>query len=273
RAELLEARGLAERAAGRQVEAIALHRRAQERFVAAGQPTLAAKSLINVGANYQELEDLAAAKRAYVEAIALLDAAGVPPSYRNRLTLERNLGLLAYAETDAAELAAGIPHFEFVRAHGTPAEASEALSLLALMALELEDRPAIARRAEEILELLAGEAVIDPSTRVELRRAAGLGLLSLEDPRGEELLRAAETEAEELSPLLDFNLQYNWIDQLELAERCDEALQRRAALAERMQALTPEQRPDIFAEWSAAGPQYHCADPSTSPENNPSSPE
>ncbi|MCA9686426.1 MAG: protein kinase, partial [Myxococcales bacterium] len=130
RAELLEARGLAERAAGRQVEAIALHRRAQERFVAAGQPTLAAKSLINVGANYQELEDLAAAKRAYVEAIALLDAAGVPPSYRNRLTLERNLGLLAYAETDAAELAAGIPHFEFVRAHGTPAEASEALSLL-----------------------------------------------------------------------------------------------------------------------------------------------
>lgn len=258
-AELLEARGLGERARGEHEQAIALHRRARDRFIAAEQPTLAAKSLINIGANFQLLDQADAARSSYAEAVALLREAGLPPGYRNRVQLERNLGLLAYAEDDPAELAKGVVHLEFVLAHGTASEARDALEPLLGIAIMLKDQAMIARYCEQILAALDGELELEQ--RVRLQRMAGFGLLRIDDARGEALLVAAEQGAEQLSPIILFNLQDNWIDWLESVGRCEQAGLRRAAVSERMLSLAPEQRPPDFDAWRLAGPQHDCAKP------------
>jgi tetratricopeptide (TPR) repeat protein len=134
RAELLEARGLVERVLGNHVEAIAHHREAQAMFIAAGRPTLASKSLLHIGGNYQTLGELEQARQKYAEAIVLLDAAHLPPSYRTRIQVEHNLGLLAYEADDPSVIAEGLPHYEYVLEHGNEQERFDVLeSILVLV--------------------------------------------------------------------------------------------------------------------------------------------
>src|SRR5690606_4032525 len=157
------------------------------------------------------------------------------------------------------ELAKGVVHLEFVLAHGTASEARDALEPLLGIAIMLKDQAMIARYCEQILAALDGELELEQ--RVRLQRMAGFGLLRIDDARGEALLVAAEQGAEQLSPIILFNLQDNWIDWLESVGRCEQADLRRAAVSERMLSLAPEQRPPDFDAWRLAGPQHDCAKP------------
>ena len=254
RAELLEARGLAERGRGRPREAIALHRRAQASFVAAGQPTLAGKALINIGAAHQDLDEPEQARAAYAEALVLFDRAGLPPGYRNRIQLERNLALLAYASSEPEELAQGLSHFEFVVAHGSASERLEALSLIVALALELEDDALILRWSERALAQLEAQPEASVGERVGIQRSVGIALASAGDPRGEALLEQAERGAESLSLEVQFNLQRSWIQWLEDAGQCSAASERRAAFITRMADLPADEAPSNYSAWRDAGP-------------------
>jgi tetratricopeptide (TPR) repeat protein len=247
RAELLEARGLSVRARGDLRAAIDLHREAEAIFRAAEQPTLAAKSLLNIGVAWQELGEPEQAKRAYGDAVALLEQAELPPSYRNRVQLEYNLGLLALEHAAASERINGVTHFEFVIHHGTPAEQLEALGLIIALALELDDQPLALRWAERALAELEAHPGPTPHEIVAISRYAGLALGIAGDLRGEKLLETAELHARELSPLVQFNIQRSWIELLESNGRCDEAHARRTALIA-----------SGYDDWRDAGPQRSC---------------
>ncbi|PRQ07830.1 Serine/threonine-protein kinase StkP [Enhygromyxa salina] len=268
RAELLEARGMSERARGQHAAAIALHHQAKAIFIAAGQPTMALKSLINIGANYQDLDELAHARQAYSQAVAVVDQAGLPPSYRNRIQLERDLGLIAYASEDPSELREGLQHFEFIVAHGTEAERLDALELLVAIALELEDTPLTLAWTERALTALNERTDASVADTVRIQRVAGIALAIAGDPRGETLLLAAERGAEALSLTVQFNLQRSWIEWLERVERCHSAHARRDALEDRMRAAEDELLA-TYQAWRDAGPTSACAsDPARAPQHD-----
>jgi serine/threonine protein kinase len=265
RAELLEARGLSERARSNHKEAIAQHRAAQSMFVAAGQPTLASKSLVNLGANFQDLGDIEQAWQSYTEALALLDAARLPASYRRRIVIERNLGLLAYASTEREVIAKGLPHLEFVLEHGNENDRFEAHELILALVLELDDDELARTWAERALEALRARPQASPEEAFRIQRVAGIALAYLGDPRGEELLGAAESSALSLSRLMQFNLQSSWIEWLEQVGRCDEAHDRRERLAALVDGADAEVA-DLYADLHARGPAAGCA--KTSPPHN-----
>jgi serine/threonine protein kinase len=263
RAELLEARGLTERARGNFNGAIAQHRAAQALYVASGQPTLASKSLINLGANFQDLGDSEQARRSYSEALALLDAAKLPASYRRRIHLERNLGLLAYASTEREVLANGLRHFEFVLEHGNESDAFAAYELILALVLELDDDELTRTWAERALAALRARPQASADEAFRIQRVAGIALAYLGDPRGEQLLGDAERTAASMPLLEQFNLQSSWIEWLEQVGRCDDARDRRLRLAALIEAAGP-QVANTYADWRASGPTAGCTN-ETSP--------
>jgi tetratricopeptide (TPR) repeat protein len=265
RAQLLDTRGLAERARAlaalspdearqQHHEAIAHHNEAQLLFRAAGRPTLAAKALLHVGLNYQNLGDPEQARRSYAEASTLLDDARVPPSYRSRVGIERNLGLLASETGDTTALR----HFEFVLEHGNEAERFEMHEQILLLTLQFGDEELTQVWIERAAAALSArpDASIDDIFRIQ--RAVGFGLALYGDPRGELLLAAAERSSEALPLASQFNLQKGWIEWLELMERCDEASERREQLAVRLAQAEPKLA-HAYARWRAAGPPSTCA--------------
>jgi serine/threonine protein kinase len=259
RAELLEARGLSERARGNHQAAIARHHEAQLSFVAAGQPTLASKSWINLGANHQDLGDTEQARRSYTEALALLDAAKLPASYRRRIQIERNLGLLAYASTEPDVIATGLPHLEFVLEHGNESERFEAHELILALVLELDDDELTRHWAERALAALEAKPNVTAAEAFRIQRVAGIALAYLGDPRGEPLLVAAERSADPLPLLMRFNLQSSWVEWLEHVGRCSEAHDRRERLAALVVGADAEIA-DLHASWRAGGPTAGCVD-------------
>jgi serine/threonine protein kinase len=259
RAELLEARGLSERARGNHRAAIAHHRAAQASFVAAGHPTLASKSLVNIGANHQDLDDVEQARRSYSEALALLDAAKLPASYRNRILIERNLGLLAYASTERDVISEGIAHFEFVLEHGTENDRFEVHELILPLVLELDDETLTRAWVERALTALDARAQASANEAFRVQRVAGFALAYLGDPRGEALLAAAERSSESLPLLMQFNLQSSWVDWLEQVGRCGEAHERRERLAALVSGADAEIA-DLHATWRTSQPTAACAD-------------
>jgi tRNA A-37 threonylcarbamoyl transferase component Bud32/tetratricopeptide (TPR) repeat protein len=266
RGELLEARGLSERARGNYHEAIAHHREAQSLFVAAGQPTLAAKSLANLGANYQDLGDREHARRSYTEALALLDAAGLPASYRSRIPIERNLGLLAYASTQRDEIANGLKHFELVLEHGNESERFEMHELILALVLELDDAELTRTWADRALAALTARPQASAAEAFRIQRVAGIALAYLDDPRGEQLLAAAERSASSLPLLMQFNLQTSWVEWLEHVGRCGDAHDRRERLATLVAGADAEVA-DLHTDWRSRGPTAGCGD-ETSPTHN-----
>ena len=257
-AELLEARGHAEFARDVHHKAIALHREAHALFMAAGQPTLASKSSVNIGRNYQELEQYKLAQKYYAEALVPLDGAHLPPTYRYRIQIERNLGLLAANQSEPHEIAEAIPHFEFVLAYGNEQERFDAHELSLLVALALGDRELIehwsARLAKAVNE--KPDATIDELFRA--RRAVGFALASLGDARAETMLRAAERASESLSLVNQWELQTDWVEWLEQIERCADARERREHLDIRV-ARADGELAQQHAAWRAAGPTESCA--------------
>jgi serine/threonine protein kinase/uncharacterized protein YjiS (DUF1127 family) len=258
RAELLEAHGMSERARDNHNAAMVLHRQAHALFVEAGLPTRASKSLLNIGAVHHDVGFHDDARQSYTEALALLDAAGLPASYRNRIKIRRNLGLLAYAASDVEAIAEGIPHLEFVIAHGNENERFEAHELMLALVLALDDAELARHWTERALAALEQRPHASVEERFRMQRVAGLALAYAGDPRGEELLRAAERSSESLSPLMQFNLQSSWVDWLERAGRCSEADDRRDRLAERL-ANADADVASRHTQWRSAGPTGSCA--------------
>jgi serine/threonine protein kinase/tetratricopeptide (TPR) repeat protein len=259
RAELIETRGLIERARGNHQDAIARHREAQSLFIAAGQPTLASKSLVNIGVNHQDLGDTEQARHSYTEALALLDAAKLPSNYRRRVRIERNLGLLALASTQPDVLANGITRFEFVLAHGNESERFEAHELILALVLELDDDALTRHWVERALAALDARPQASEAEAFRIQRVAGIALAYLGDPRGEALLAAAERSASSLPLLTQFNLHSSWVEWLEQVGRCSDAHERRDRLAALVVNADAELA-DLHAEWRASGPTSACVD-------------
>jgi tetratricopeptide (TPR) repeat protein len=263
RGELMDARGLAERAlalsalSAKEIrkhhdEAIACHREAQSLFMAAGRLTLAAKALINVGLNQQNLHEPEQARRSYAEATALLDAGYLPPSYRGRVQIERNLGLLASEQGSMPALAEALQHYEFVLEYGNADEQFEMHELILLLTLQIGDGELIEEWVERAAAALAARpnASIDDTFRIQ--RAVGFAFALLDDPRSELVLAAAERSSESLPLTSQFNLQKTWVEWLELVERCDEAAERRERLAVRLAEAEPKLARE-HEQWRAAG--------------------
>jgi tetratricopeptide (TPR) repeat protein len=272
-AELLEARALWTKARGRFDEAhgasepakekfreaIELHRRAHGLFMHAGRPTLAVKSLNNIGSRFQELGEPEKAKQAHLEAVALLEHANLPPTYRGRIVAEYNLGLLAYEATDPNAKREGFPRFEFVLRHGTPAERLEALSLLIALALDLKDHPLALHWAQRALAEIDAQPNASAAHVVAIMQAATIAFARVGDPRAETMLSSTELRARDLPLRVQFNVQRGWIEWLESVGRCDEAHTRREALLAQMNAENSDALPVGYAEWRDAGPQAPCA--------------
>ena len=247
---------MAARAQGESELAIAYHDQARALFVGAAQPTLAVKSLINTGANYQDLANYARAGEVYAEAVTLLERADLPPSYPNRVLLERDLGLLAYQAESVEQMRPAIAHFEFVLEHGTQAQGVDALELLIASFMAFEEREQTLRWSEAALARIASSEPrpVSGEERARLEAAAGLALAGMGDVRGEGLLESALAGATQLDLPLRFTLQIDWVDWLESEQRCAEAEERRRALAE----LDPELLPPDYPAWASTGPSAAC---------------
>lgn len=258
RGDLLEAEGLSARARGEGQDAVALHRRALQVFVSGDRPTFAGKSLLNIGAAYQELDELDRARAAYREAIRLYEAAGLPASYRNRVATEHNLGMLAYMSDDREAQVAGVPHLEFVIEHGGAADRLDAFEVIIALSAELGDDERVASWAARAYDELRAQPDLDLERRVRLQRTIGIAFARAGDPRGEPLLQRAEREADALDPSIQFHLQQSWIRWLERDGRCQEALARRAAWRERMPEDPDPELQASFDAWQSRGPTGSC---------------
>jgi tetratricopeptide (TPR) repeat protein len=254
-----EAHGDSERANAKFLEAIELHRHAHGIFMEADQPTLAAKSLNNIGSRFQDLGEPEQASRAHLEAVALLERAGLPPTYRYRIEAEYNLGVLAYEAKDQSAQREGLSHFEFVAHHGNAAERLEALSVLITLAFHLEDHALVTHWTEQALAELGAQPEASAAEVVAIMQTAGIALANAGDPQGEALLLKAELRARELPLRAQFNLQRSWIAWLESVDRCDEAYARREAFVGQMIDENSDALPIGYAEWRDAGLQTSCA--------------
>jgi serine/threonine protein kinase/tetratricopeptide (TPR) repeat protein len=230
-ADLLEANANHAMASGDYNRSISIYREALEIFHEANLPTRAAQALNNIALNLKKQGNFDEARREYERALALLDAAGLPPSYRHRVRTNRNLGLLAYESPDLGVRRRGLAHYELMIEHGNTREQLDGHYLGLALALEVDDPELAKTWTEGALAALAARPDASVEESFKIHHAAGFGLVRAGDPRGEEVLREAEVEARALSLQFQFNLQKDWITWLEGAGRCDEARERRERLA------------------------------------------
>jgi tetratricopeptide (TPR) repeat protein len=200
-------------------------------FHEANLPTRAAQALSNIATNLKKQGNFDEARREYERALALLDAAGLPPSYRNRVRINRSLGLLAYESPDLGVRRRGLAHYEVMIEHGNSREQLDGHYLGLALAVDLDDPELTKTWTEGALAALAARPDASVEESFKIHHAAGYGLVHAGDPRGEEVLREAEVEARSLSLQFQFNLQKDWITWLEEVGRCDEARERRGRLA------------------------------------------
>jgi serine/threonine protein kinase/tetratricopeptide (TPR) repeat protein len=252
RAELLEAHGLVERVLGNHDDAIARHREAQAMFIGAGQPTLASKSIFHIGRIHQNLGESEQARRKYAEAIAVLEAGHLPPSYRTRVKIEHNLGLLAYEANEPSQIAEGLQHYEFVLEHGSEQERFDVLELILVLVLRLGEPELVQHWTKRALAGLEARPSATTHERFGIQRAVGFALVLAGDLHGEAMLADAERLAESLPLEMQVHLQASWIEWLEQVGRCSEASDRRQRLAARV-AVAERELVEEHETWRAAG--------------------
>jgi tRNA A-37 threonylcarbamoyl transferase component Bud32/tetratricopeptide (TPR) repeat protein len=258
-ADVLEANGLHATARGDYERSIPIQREALEVFREANLPTRAAQSLINIAVNLHKQGKLDEARHEYERALALLDAAGLPPSYRNRVRINRSLGLLAYESLDLGVRRRGLAHYEFMIEHGNAREQLDGYFLGLALVLDFDDPELTKTWIEGALAALAAQPEASVQESFNIHHAAGSALFRAGDPRGEEVLREAEVEARSLSLQFQFNLQKDWITWLEEVGRCDEARERRERLVSWMGGA--EGADDLvqqYALWREAGLSAAC---------------
>jgi tetratricopeptide (TPR) repeat protein len=228
RGEIEEARGLLARAEDDCDRAIVHHELARAIFDAAGQPTSAAKSSLNVGACHQIAERFDSAKRAYTDALEVYAQANVPPSYRNRVDVEFNLGTLALQTDDLV----GLQHFEEVIRHGSEANALEAFHLAMILASTETEGGSAAEWANRALARLVEVHEPPIELAVNIRFTAGVIFAERGEERGLELMIEAERAAAEHNLDLDVRsrMKQDWIRWSIRQGRCVEAQTKLAEL-------------------------------------------
>jgi serine/threonine protein kinase/tetratricopeptide (TPR) repeat protein len=225
RAEIEEARGLLARAEGACDRAVAHHERARTIFMLAKRPTDAGKALLNIGACRHDKPELAA--QAYAEALELFRAAGVPPSYRNRVEVEFNLGVLALDRGDLN----GLPHFEAVIRDGSPHSALEAMHWGVTLAYSHGDPLLADEWARRGLELLVVNPDAPVDVSVSIRLVAGMIVAERDLESGLELMSEAERDAAVLDLEQRYRTRRNRLEWSKRQDRCDEMQTKLAELA------------------------------------------
>ncbi len=220
RAELAEAHGTVAREQRDYEKADARHHEAQQLFEELGRPLLAARSLISIGVVEQQRGRREAAYDAYERAQAIYAQQGLPERYRNLIQVRLNLGMLGF-QLSRAE---GLPHLEYVMEYGTERERIEALGFAIALGVATESRAAIRAWANQGVAALRELDEDTPAAlQLSLVLSTGRALAHLGDPRGEELMQAAESHASALSLADQAMSRQTWVTWLREQGLCQRA--------------------------------------------------
>jgi serine/threonine protein kinase len=231
RADHLEARGIVARAHGvvhnsaeYHREAIELHRTAAELFTTQERPDLAARALNNVGANLQNLGELDEALATYVDALKLLSAAALPPSYPTLVDTQLNLAnVFIERGSEGPELPHVLAVLGSVIDHGGSRDRIRALQFRCQLAIDTAEFSKGVPFARQALTALESGPVVSE------RLAATLGIVAAFVLAGADEQGAWAQLSERIARMrphdeLEWLIFQTWqTEMLEQRQRCSEA--------------------------------------------------